>query len=77
MVALRDEAYSRDMTHRDVADLLGVPGKQLSYCCSESDSRREPPLWAIRRLATYLGRAIVVLPDAVFLTPLDAARALP
>lgn len=78
MRALRQEAYDRQgLTHREVAVLLGVSGKELSYWCSESDSRREPPLWAIRKLAEHLGRALVVLPDAVYLTPLDVARGLP
>lgn len=77
MRRLRAEAYKAGRSNVQIAAELGVAAKELSYWCSESASRREPPLWAIRKLAASLGLAVVLLPDEVLLTPIDVARALP
>lgn len=71
---LRDEAVARLGVGSGVIAVreLDVAPKELSrWCCGH----REPPMWALRRLAELAGRAIVVLPSDVFLVALEDLEA--
>lgn len=68
--ALRAEALASGWTSARLArELFGVSRQHLREWYI---GRRDPPLWAVRRLAHMLGRAVVLMPDRVLLP--DASR---
>ena len=68
--ALRDEAVAQGWTSSRLArEHFGVSRQHFREWYS---GRTDPPLWAVRRLAHLLGRAVVILPDRVLLP--DAGR---
>lgn len=63
--ALRDEAVAAGWTSAGLArDLFGISRQHFREWYV---GKRDPPLWAVRRLAHFLGRAVVLLPDRVLL----------
>lgn len=67
--ALRDEAVSEGWTSAAIArDLFGISRQHFREWY---EGVREPPLWAVRRLALLVGRGVVLLPDRVLLPALD------
>ena len=67
--ALRDEALSEGWTSAGIArELYGVSRQHFREWY---EGLRDPPLWAVRRLAYLVGRGVVLLPDRVLLPGIE------
>lgn len=67
---LRDQARDRGISGAEVLELLGVRKQDLAnWSSSEGSWKREPPLWAIRRLLGRLDLVAIIAPDEIVLVP--------
>jgi hypothetical protein len=64
---LRDAAEERGITGHELLQLLECRKQDL--CDWASPTRREPPLWVIRRLLKRLDLVLVVAPEHVLVLP--------
>ena len=76
--ALLREAARKGRSQAQIAREYGIQRKEVtrwaskSQTAKESPDRRKPPLWVLRRLASELGYAIVILAERVILVPVTS-----